>query len=238
MYLRSRRAPTTGRMPRTRYDLAPAVPVQQPVDGRAGHLLAHPLAVGLLQLGHCQHPVVAGPLHERSKQLLLLFGREVLVVSAATPAHVEDRLALLGPARVHDVHGGRRPAQQLRDLAGRAAQRRPDQHALVRWYSERLLARLSLSARRPTVALSPTIRSFIHGPLKSADVHDIQSIERDLVSDVHLDGVAVQLHQLAARRGFALAHQLGQRLHRGVEAGQAVGHRQQAARLRVQRRFP
>ena len=43
----------------------------------------------------------------------------------------------------------------------------------MRWYSAWLSARLSLSASRCTVGLSPTIRLFIHGSLKSADRHHI-----------------------------------------------------------------
>jgi hypothetical protein len=43
----------------------------------------------------------------------------------------------------------------------------------MRWYSAWLLARLSRSASRATVALSPTIKLFIHGSSKSADRHHI-----------------------------------------------------------------
>jgi hypothetical protein len=41
----------------------------------------------------------------------------------------------------------------------------------IRWYCEWLLARLSLWANRSTVALSPTIRLFIHVFLKFGDEH-------------------------------------------------------------------
>ena len=78
--------------------------VQQSVDGRRGHLLAQLRLIGLLDLGHRQHAARFGALDERRQELVLLLGAEVLVVPAAAPAQIEDGIALLGPARVQDVH--------------------------------------------------------------------------------------------------------------------------------------
>src|SRR6186997_3477685 len=57
-------------------------------------------------------------------------------------------------------------------------------------------------------------------------------------SHVDLDGVAAQLHQLAPRLRLALAHQLGERDGGGGEADGVEADRQQAPRLRIERRVP
>jgi hypothetical protein len=51
----------------------------------------------------------------------------------------------------------------------------------MRGYSAWLPACFRRSASLATVGLSPTIRRFIHGSLKSVEAHDISSIERKLV---------------------------------------------------------
>ena len=104
--------------------------VQQSIDRGRSHRLAQLFAVGLLDLGHREHAASLGAFDERRQELLLLLGAEVLVVSAATPAHVKDGVALLGPPRVQDMHRRSGPTKQLGDLRRRTAQRGPDQHAL------------------------------------------------------------------------------------------------------------
>ena len=89
-------------MPRARHDLAPTVAVQQSIDRGRSHRLAQLFPVGLLDLGHREHAAGLGAFDERRQELLLLLGAEVLVVSAATPAHVKDGVALL---RVYEATG-------------------------------------------------------------------------------------------------------------------------------------
>src|SRR6185312_10609691 len=59
-----------------------------------------------------------------------------------------------------------------------------------------------------------------------------------LASDIDLDLVAVQFHQLAPRRGLALAHQAGERVDRRGEAECAVLELQQPTPLWAQGRVP
>src|ERR1019366_807400 len=112
------------------HDLAPAVAVQQPVDRRGRHVLAQLLLVGPLDFRHRQHAASLGALDERRQELALLLRSEVLVTPATSASQIEEGVAFFGPARMDHMHRRRRPAQQLRDLRRRAAQRGPDQHAL------------------------------------------------------------------------------------------------------------
>ncbi len=117
-------------MPEPRGHLAPTMTVKQPVNRRWRYRLAHLRLVRLLNLGHRQHPACLRALDERRQQILLLFCAEVLMVSAASTSNVKDGITLLGPSRVHHMHCGCRPAQQLPNMSSRTAQRGPDQHAL------------------------------------------------------------------------------------------------------------
>ena len=92
--------------------------IEQTVDGRWGHLPACLLLVGLRDLGHAEHAARLGALDERRQQHLLLLGAQVLVAPTTAPAQLEDGIALLGPARVDDMHRGSGPSELLRDLRG------------------------------------------------------------------------------------------------------------------------
>lgn len=78
--------------------LAPAVPIQQPVDHRRRHRLAHLLLVSLLDLCHPEHAAGFSPVDERRQDLRLLLGAQVLEVSTAPAAQVEQGIHFLGPA--------------------------------------------------------------------------------------------------------------------------------------------
>lgn len=91
----------------TRRELAPAVALEQPVDRRGGHFLAHLGLVGLLDLGDREHPTGVRALGKWLQKLPLLLNAQVLAVSAASRADIKDGIPLLGPARVQHMHGGR-----------------------------------------------------------------------------------------------------------------------------------
>lgn len=52
------------------------------------------------------------------------------MVAPAAAAQLEDGITFLGPARVNDMHCGRGPAQQLRNLHRAGAQGGSDENAL------------------------------------------------------------------------------------------------------------
>jgi hypothetical protein len=85
---------------------------------------------------------------------------QVAVVASALALEIEEGIALLGPARVRDVNRRPRPAQHLRDLAGRAAECRSQNHALNALESVVVLACLSLAYSVSTVATSHATSSF------------------------------------------------------------------------------
>ena len=148
-------------VPRARDDLAPAVAIEQPVDGARSHRLAYALLVGAAHLCHLQHAAGAGLPDEGGKQLSLVLGREVLVIAPALGLEIEDGLALASEARVNVVH---RVVAQPSTLAISAAElpsvARSRTH-WMRWYSGRPRAFFSRSARQLMVRRSGSIKVFI-----------------------------------------------------------------------------
>lgn len=90
--------------------------IKEPVDRRGRHRLAHLLLVGQLNLRDRQHSAGLRSPHEWRKQGLLLVFAEVLMTPATSTSKLEDGAPLLGKPRVQDMHCGRRPAKQLRNL--------------------------------------------------------------------------------------------------------------------------
>ncbi len=116
-------------VPRARHHLAPAVPLQQPVDGRAGHLLAHPVPVGLLHSVTVRIPPLLARC-TRSKQLLLLLRREVRWRLPPRPRTSKIASPSLAQRECMTCTVAVDQPNNCAISLAEPAQRRPDQHAL------------------------------------------------------------------------------------------------------------